>query len=127
VQPFARAFCGHPTITSFGDSGRFSYEFLGILFSTLSTLPALESVRFGGTPEISIANGSTLAHAESLTELLRVLTLRLVSFTHFSFTPALFQATANALMEGTAVTKLEFFECSFRAVECNAMMTNGLS
>jgi hypothetical protein len=30
-------------------------------------------------------------------------------------------------MEGTAVTKLEFRDCFFPAVECNAMMTNGLS
>jgi hypothetical protein len=127
VKSFARAIRGHPTITGFEDSGKFPHESLETLFSTLSTLPALESVIFGGTPEVRHVDESTLAYPESLTELLRVPTLRFVRFNNFSFTPALFQATANALMEGTAVTKLEFFECSFPAVECNAMMTNGLS
>jgi hypothetical protein len=68
-----------------------------------------------------------LAYPESLTELLLVPTLRFVRFNNFSFTPALFQATANALMEGTAVTKLEFIECSFSAVECDIIMAKGLS
>jgi hypothetical protein len=52
VQPFVRAICGHPTITSFQDSGMFPYESLGTLLSTLTTLPALESV-MSGAPELS--------------------------------------------------------------------------
>jgi hypothetical protein len=104
----------------------FPYISLGTLFSTLITLPALESVMFGA-PDVRQADESTLAHPESLTEILRVPTLRSVRFNYFSFTPALFEATANAVMEGTAVTKLEFIYCSFSAVECDLMMTNGLS
>jgi hypothetical protein len=92
----------------------------------LSTLPALESVSFSA-PEVRQADESTLALSESLTELLRLPTLRLVRFNNFSFTPALFQATANAFMEGTAVTELEFMVCSFSAVECDFMMANGFS
>jgi hypothetical protein len=126
VQSFARAICGHPTITGFTDSGKFPYKSLETLFSTLSTLPALESVSFGA-PEVRQVDESTLAYPESLTELLRVPTLRFVRFKNFSFTPALFQAMANALMEGTAVTNLEFIHCSISAVECDLKMANGLS
>jgi hypothetical protein len=68
-----------------------------------------------------------LARPGSLTELLRVHTLRLVCFINFSFTSALSQATANALKEGTAVTELEFRYCSFSAVEFDVMMANCLS
>jgi hypothetical protein len=123
---FARAIHGHPTITSFENIIKFPYESLDALYSILATLPALEWVSFAA-PEVRQADESTLAYPESLTELLRVPTLRFVRFYSFSFTPALFQATANALMEGTAVTKLEFMECSFSAVECDVTMTNGLS
>jgi hypothetical protein len=123
VQSFARAIGGHPTITGFHDRGMFPYESLDALYSALATLPALESVTFG-TPE---AEEFTLAHPESLTELLRVPTLRYVKFSEFDFTPALCQATANALIEGTAITNLTFRNCAFSAFECNAMMANGLS
>jgi hypothetical protein len=51
VQPFARAIRGHPTITSIQDRGMFPYESLDTLFSTLTTLPALESVTLGA-PEV---------------------------------------------------------------------------
>jgi hypothetical protein len=126
VQLFARAICGHPTITSFYDYGMFPYESLATVFSTLTTLPALESVSFGA-PEVRHADESTLANPGSLTELLRAPSLRVVDFRNFSFTPVLFQAAANALMEGTAVTKLEFSHCSFSAEESAARMASGLS
>jgi hypothetical protein len=106
VQPFARAIRGHPSITGLHDRGRFPYESLDTLFSTLTTLPALESVWLGA-PKVRQADESTLAYPESLTELLRVPSLRSVRFHRFSFTPALCHATANALMEGMAITKLE--------------------
>jgi hypothetical protein len=77
--------------------------------------------------EVRQADESALANPESLTELLRVLTLRSVLFHHFSFTPALWYATANALMEGTEITKLEFDKCSFSAEESAAIMATGLS
>jgi hypothetical protein len=128
VQPFARAIRGHPTITSFCDYGRFPYESLDTLFSTLTTLPTLESISLSNSElRTRTEDESTLAYPESLTELLRAPTLRSVCFHRFSFTPALCQAAANALMEGTAITKLEFDMCSFSAVECAAIMATGLS
>jgi hypothetical protein len=127
LQPFARAIRGHPTITSLHDHGMFPYESLGIFYSALATLPAQESVSLGA-PEVRQADESTLAHPETLTELLRVPTLRSVRFNNFSFTTALCQATANALKEGTAITKLEFSSlCSFSALECAAIIATGLS
>jgi hypothetical protein len=105
VQPFARAIRGHPSITSIRDSCISSYESLENLYSALATLPALESGQLSAPPE---EDESTLAYPESLTELLRVPPLRSVRFDHFSFTPALFQATVNVLLECMAVTKLEF-------------------
>jgi hypothetical protein len=69
---------------------------------------------------------STMAHHDSLVELLRVPSLRSVYF-EFSFTAALCQATANAFMEGTAVTNVEFSKCSFAAGECAGIMATGLA
>jgi hypothetical protein len=126
VQPFARAICGHPYITSLQDIGIFPYASLDTLFATLTTLPALESVSFGAS-EVGQAAESTLARPESLTELLRVPTLRFVRFKDFCFTRALCQATANALIEGTAFTTLEFKNCSFSAEESAAILANGLN
>jgi hypothetical protein len=125
---FARAIHGHPTITSFVDGDKnFSYESLDSLYSALATLPALELIRLCGSNELTTpVSESALAHPESLTELLRVSTLRSVSFVRFSFTPALCQATANALTDGTAITKLEFKECSFSAKGSAVMMANAL-
>jgi hypothetical protein len=68
-----------------------------------------------------------MAIPESLTELLRVPSLRSVCFCDFHFTRALCQATANALMEGKAVTNLEFAWCSFSAEGSDAIMANGLA
>jgi hypothetical protein len=120
---FARAIHRHPTITSFVDGGNFPHESLDALYSALATLPALESVKLSAAPEDEI----TLAHPESLAELLRLPTLRSVDFSEFSFTPALCQATANALMEGTAITNLNFRDCSFSAEGCAAILAKGLS
>jgi hypothetical protein len=124
---FARAIHGHPTITRF-EGGRLPYESMDALYSALATLPALESVSLSnrGLPTRP-EDESALANPESLTELLRVPSLRSVCFHSFSFTHALCQATANALMEGTVITKLEFREYSFSAEESAAIMANGLA
>jgi hypothetical protein len=128
VKALARAIHGHPTITSYRDGGNFPYESLDVLYSGLVTLPALESIRLSNSGrQARPEDESALAHHESLTELLRVPTLRSVCFDDFSFTRALCQATANAFVEGTAVTKLEFGGCSFSAGECAAIMANGLA
>jgi hypothetical protein len=121
-QLFARAIRGHPTITSFDDGDNFTYESLGVLCSAMATLPALESIGL----QAQLEDGSTFSNPESLTELLRVPTLRSVCFHGFSFTLALSRATANALMKGTAVTEIELTGCSFSAEECAAIMANGL-
>jgi hypothetical protein len=102
IRSFARAIHGHPTIIRFEGDEMFPHEYLGALYSALATLPALESVKLSTPAEFEI----TLANPESLSELLRVPTLRCVCFDHFSFTCALCQATANALMEGAPVLEL---------------------
>jgi hypothetical protein len=122
VRTLARAIRAHPTITRFDSGNSFSHESIDILFSALATLPALESLSLSLSAEDEI----TLANPESLTQLLRAPSLRTVKFILFSFTSALFQATANSLIEGTAITNLGFFNCSFSTGECADMMANGL-
>jgi hypothetical protein len=127
VQAFARAIRGHPSITSV-DTNRnnFPYESMESLYSELATLPALESVRIS-CREARLEVDPTGFHQESLTALLRVPFLRSVCFDSFSFTPALCHATANAFINGTAVTKLEFYKCRFPVGECAAILENGFS
>jgi hypothetical protein len=127
VRSLAQAIHGHPTITSFEDYGMLPYESLDTLYSALTTLPALEEIRFSKCkvskrPE----DESALVNPEILTELLLVPTLRFVDFHCFYFTRALCQATANAFIGGTAFTNLEFWNCSFSTEECAEMMANGL-
>jgi hypothetical protein len=87
---FALAIHGHPTITRFYGGEGFPYESLDVLYSALATLPALESIRLCGCDEeITPYPLPALAHPESLTELLRVPSLRSVCFYKFSFTDAL--------------------------------------
>jgi hypothetical protein len=123
VQALAQAIRGHPTITSFDSGYNLPYESMDSLYSALATLPALESVKLSTPPE----EETTLAYPESLRGLFLVPSLRFVRFSVFSFTRALWQATANALMEGTAITNLEFTKCSFSAGEYAAIMATGLS
>jgi hypothetical protein len=90
----------------------------------VATLPALQLVSFSAPPEDEIA----LANPERLTELLRVFSLQgSVYSDSFSFTSAVWQPTAKALMEGMAVTKLQFSDCLFSPGECAAIMANGLT
>jgi hypothetical protein len=127
MQALARALShGQPAITSFDSCFDFPYNSLDELYSTLATLPTLESVWIG-TMEPLQESVSALADPESMTELLRAPSLRRVCFHHFHFDSALCQATANASGEGTAITSLEFTDCSFSAGECAVMMANGLS
>jgi hypothetical protein len=123
---FARAIHGHPTITSFDDGQDFPSESLVALYSALAAMPALESIRLGQRKARS-EDESALAHLESLTELLRVPSLRSVEFADFNFPSDLCQATANALMGGTGVTKLEFHDCEFPDGECATNLANSLT
>jgi hypothetical protein len=123
----ARAIYGHPTITCFEGGSRFCWEASDALYSALATLPALESVTLSNRGCLLPRDEPFLANPESLTELLRVPTLRSVWFYSFSFKPALCQATANALMKGTMITKLAIDSCSFSAAESTAIMANCLA
>jgi hypothetical protein len=107
----------------------FPYEVSDALYSALATLPALNSIKLSNDGLYTrLGDDITSANAESMTELLRVPSLRSVCFTEFYFAPAVCQATANALMEGTAVTNLEFGEtCSFSAEAGAAILASGLS
>jgi hypothetical protein len=128
IRSFIRAIHGHPTITRFKGGDIIPEEYMDALYSALATLPALESLIFSNTGrQVRPEDESTIANHESLTELLRVPSLRSIWFDYFSFTPTLCQATANALMKGTAVTKLDFRECSFSVEASIAMMTRGLA
>jgi hypothetical protein len=120
----AQAIHGHPTIVGFTQDTFLPYGSLDVLYSALATLPALESISL---LQRTAEHESTLVHPESLTELLRLPSLRSVCFDRFNFTPALCQATANALMEGTAITDLAFILCSFSGEESATMMATGLS
>jgi mRNA-degrading endonuclease toxin of MazEF toxin-antitoxin module len=123
IRSFARVIRGHPTITGFYSGNMSPCEASDALNSALATLPALESLYLSAPPE----DGITLANPETLSELLRVPSLQFVCFYRFHFTRTLCHATANALMEGTAVATLKFKECSFSAGECTAIMANGLA
>jgi hypothetical protein len=133
VQAFCQAVRGQTAITDFQVSSTLgctvSYECIDLLYSALATLPALRSVRLSHSErQARPEDDSTMAHHESLTELLRMPSLRWASFEHINFTPELCQATANALMEGTVVTKLDFRFCSFPdGEECAVMLANSLS
>jgi hypothetical protein len=128
VQTLARSIRGHPTITSFDSCLNVPYESIDSLYSALVTLPALESVKlYNIERQARPEDESAFSHPGSLTKVLQVPSLQSVCFGRFSFTPALCQATANALMEGTAVTKLVFRRCSFLDGECTRMMANYLS
>jgi hypothetical protein len=115
VQAFAGAIRGHPTITRFDSGEILPYESMDSLYSVMATLPALESITL-----------CTLANPESLTQLLRVPSLRSVCF-YSLFTPADCQAIANAFIEGAVFPNLEFRYCSFSDGECAAIMANGLA
>jgi hypothetical protein len=123
VQMFAQTIRGHPHITSFEECGN---ESSLELYSALTSLPALDTISLGSL-NVTQPHGSTLASHESLTELLRVPTLRAVRFYRFSFTPARCQATANALMEATAINKLDFSDCLFPDQESATIVAKSLA
>jgi hypothetical protein len=108
VQPFTRALHGHPTIRSFEGGLRFPSPFLDMLYSTLATLPALESITCYNFPFYTIQNWAQPPKDEytTLTTLLRLPTLRSVDFRMFHFTPTSCQAVAKILIEGTAITNI---------------------
>jgi hypothetical protein len=81
-KALARAIHGHPTITSFEHGDDFPYEVLDSLYSAVATLPALESIcllrpqRYPPMLQDDAALARTKSLTESLTELLRVPSLR---------------------------------------------------
>jgi hypothetical protein len=94
MRAFARAIQGQPAITQFQTrTASFSFESVATLCSALTTLPNLESAilrhrklhRGEGVP--------TLRFPESMTEFLRVPSLRIVEFREFCFMSSLCLAT----------------------------------
>jgi hypothetical protein len=127
IRSFARVIHGHPTITCFEEGDMFPFRASDTLYSALATLPFLESITLRNRGRRARREvESTMAHHESLTELLRVPSLWSVCFC-YNFTRAHCQATADALMEGTVVAKLEFRACSFSDEECSTILANALS
>jgi hypothetical protein len=129
IRSFASAIHGHPTIRRFVSDSMSPFQASDSLYSALATLPALEEISLSNnTQQEQPENESTMAHHQSLTDLLRVPTLWLVRFDCFYFTRALCQATANTLMEGTALGDLEFIGCSFGDVDqCAAILAKAFS
>jgi hypothetical protein len=128
VKAFARAIHGHPTITSFTSCYNLRSEAMDSLYSALATLPALGLITLSNSRrQVQLDDESFLSHHEKLTEVLRAPSLRSVCFDRFHFTSAFCQAAANALMEGTMITKLVFSECSFSAPEGAGIIANGLA
>jgi hypothetical protein len=123
IRSFTRVIRGHPTITCFDSGNMVPYEASDALYSALATLPALESLYLYAPQE----DGMTFPNPETLTELLRVPSLRSVYFYRFYFTSTLCRAVAKALIEGTTVTILQFNDCSFSIGECAAILANGLA
>jgi hypothetical protein len=77
ARSLAQEIRGHPTMRSFDGGSRFPYVAADALYSALATLPALESIRLSNLrPRARTEDESTLANPESLTELLRVPSLR---------------------------------------------------
>jgi hypothetical protein len=128
-RSFARAIHGHPTITSYEEGDIARYAASDALYSALATLPALESICLSNRglrrrPE----DESALTNPESLTELLRIPSLRYVCLDSLHFTLAPWcHAIANALIEGTGITNLDFTRCSFTSEESAAIVANGLA
>jgi hypothetical protein len=112
MRAFATAIQGHPAITSVTTCDSFRFESTDMFCSALATLPNLQTVFLRHLP-LEREEVPTLGRPESMTELLRVPSLRSVVFCDFSFTDALCEATANALKEGSAVTYLNLDRCSF--------------
>jgi hypothetical protein len=111
VEAFASAIRGHRTITGIHIAGSdvFSVRFFGTVVAALSTLPALGSITL-----CQHSDGDDELDPEHLTELLRAPQLRSVTISNFDFTNlALCQATADTLRSGTAITCLDFCNCSF--------------
>jgi hypothetical protein len=110
MRAFARAIQGHPAITHFNTA--VSFEGTATLCSALTTLPNLESAvlwqQRAGREEVP-----TFQLPESMTEFLRAPSLRIVEFRYFCFTGSLCQATAIALRQGSSITSLDLYRCSF--------------
>jgi hypothetical protein len=112
TRAFPRAVRGHPVITRMNTRSSFHFESTDILCSALATLPNLQSV-FLGHRALGREEVPNLGRPESMTELLRVPSLRSVEFHAFCFTNPMCEATANALKEGSVVTTLHLDNCSF--------------
>jgi hypothetical protein len=111
MRAFARAIQEHPAITRIVTAVPF--ESTATLCSALTTLPNLEYVlltqqRLGRGERVP-----TFQSPESMTEFLRAPSLRIVEFRYLCFTSSLCLATAMALRNGSSITSLDLYQCSF--------------
>jgi hypothetical protein len=113
MRAFATAMQGHPAITQFESIPGFSFENTATLCSALTTLPNLESAVLRHQPLMGREILPTFRSPESMTEFLRSPSLRIVKFRDFCFTSLICQATAIALKQGSSITSLVLYQCSF--------------
>jgi hypothetical protein len=111
MRAFARRIQGHPAITHL--KADVSFEGTATLCSALNTLPNLESAVLWQQRSDREEVPTFQQSPESMTEFLRAPSLRIVEFRHFCFTGSLCQATAIALRQGSSITSLDLYRCSF--------------
>jgi hypothetical protein len=104
VQALATAIRGHPTITGFDNClHNVPYESMNSLYSALATLPALRLVNLSGNVQARQEDESAYTNFESLTELLRVPSLRFVKFDSVSFT--MDESLCTAMTDGLGMNE----------------------
>lgn len=112
VEHFARAIHGHSCIKSFETSDTFSVNCFDIIFSALSSLPALSIVTLWHRDWEQEEN-AFIPHAYQMTKFLLAPSLRVVEFDFFCFTDALCRAVASALSAGSNISSLRLNGCLF--------------
>jgi hypothetical protein len=134
MRAFARAIQQNPATRSITHlKADVSFECTATLCSTLTTLPNLEYVLLR---QQGLGRGErvpTFQSLESINEFLRAPSLRIVEFRNFCFTASLCLAVAMALKQGSSITSLYLYQCSFpeggseriaSALEKSATLTN---
>jgi hypothetical protein len=113
VEHFGRAVSGHASIIAFETRDMFAVEHYDIIFSALSSLPALRAVTLWHQECEQEERNPVIPHPERFTELLLAPSLKVVEFDFFYFTDALCEAMASALSAGSNITSLRLNSCLF--------------
>jgi hypothetical protein len=131
VEHFGRVVNGHCFIQSFKTRDAFSVEHFDIIFSALSSLPALTAATLWHREWEHEERIPVIPHPEQLTKFLRTPSLVVVEFDFFCLTNALCEAMASALSAGSHITSLRLNSCLFpeesssaiaRAIQENATL-----